>query len=256
MPELGLLQRFVGSWEHYLINKPAEWTPEKTTRTLTAKSEWILDGRVLQGKAEWSPSGTKALSLMAYDAQNKEYRSWYFDSSGSMPRGENRGTGDEANKTFMWKGTLPNGVTSTQIHRFIDNDTQDWTLVFKDSTGKVLSNMEAKGKRKPSVTHSDAQRQEGKASPPEMKALEKLVGTWKVEQENKVPEQARLTYFLKGQSILGGRFVQQMGSSHDEVEPTQTGMYTYDPSKKSYRYWFFMSSGSFTDITGTWDESS
>ncbi len=106
------------------------------------------------------------------------------------------------------------------------------------------------------LMHVDVRGQEPNAPPPEMKALERLIGTWKVEQENKVPEQANLTYVLKGQSILGGRFVQQIGSSHDDAEPTQMGMYTYDPNEKSYRYWFFMSSGFFTDITGTWDESS
>jgi hypothetical protein len=106
------------------------------------------------------------------------------------------------------------------------------------------------------LIHGDVWGQDSSAPPPEMKALERLVGTWKVEQENKVPEQARLTYVLKGQSILGGRFVQQMGSPHDGTKPTQMGMYTYDSSEKNYRYWFFMSSGFFTDITGTWDESS
>jgi len=71
-----------------------------------------------------------------------------------------------------------------------------------------------------------------------------------------VPEQANLTYVLKGQSILGGRFVQQMGASSEEATPTQMGMYTYDSNEKNYRYWFFISSGFFTDFTGTWDESS
>ncbi len=68
--------------------------------------------------------------------------------------------------------------------------------------------------------------------PPEMKALERLVGTWDVEQENKVPEQDRLNYVLKAKAILGGRFIQQMGASHDEAKPTQMGMYTYDVNKK------------------------
>ena len=106
------------------------------------------------------------------------------------------------------------------------------------------------------LMHGDVWGQDSSAPPPEMKALEKLVGTWKVEQENKVPEQGTVTYVLKGQSILSGRFVQQLGSSNNAVKPTQMGMYTYDSNEKNYRYWFFMSSGFFTDFTGTWDESS
>ena len=37
VPELGLLQRFVGSWEHHVISKPAEWTPEKMAECSKAK---------------------------------------------------------------------------------------------------------------------------------------------------------------------------------------------------------------------------
>lgn len=148
VPELKPLQRFIGSWETQVVSKPAQWTPERTTMTFTSKGEWILGGRVLQGKAVWSPSGVKALALMSYDAENKEYRQWYFDSSGAMPRGDNRGKWDEATKTFTWKSTFRNGNTSTQIHRFIDDEKHEWTSVFKDRRGRVLLDMEAKVKRK------------------------------------------------------------------------------------------------------------
>ena len=33
-------------------------------------------------------------------------------------------------------------------------------------------------------------------------------------------------------------------------------MYTYDSNKKTYRYWFFHSSGFSWESTGTWDKSS
>ncbi len=107
-----------------------------------------------------------------------------------------------------------------------------------------------------SLAHTDGRGQESTAPPPEMKPLKRLVGTWNVEQENNVPEQTRVNYVLKGQPILGGRFIQQMGADQDEAEPTQIGMYTYDANKRNYRFWFFMSSGFFTEFTGTWDESS
>ena len=106
------------------------------------------------------------------------------------------------------------------------------------------------------LMHAEVRGQGPDAPPPEMKALERLVGTWNVEQENKVPEQARLNYVLKAKAILGGRFIQQMGASHGEAKPTQMGMYTYDVNKKDYHYWFFMSSGFFAESIGTWDESS
>ena len=258
VPELKPLQRFIGSWEQQMVSKPAEWTPEKTTMTLTSKGEWILDGRVLQAKAEWSPSGTKALALMAYDAENKEYRQWYFDSDGGMSRGENRGKWDEAAKTFTWKGTLPNGVTSTQTHRFIDNDTQEWTLVFKDSTGKVLLNMEAQAKRKASVTHSDAQRQGAKAPPPEMKLLQQMVGTWQETNVSRVaewtPKETRGKSTSKVASILGGHFV-RCEVFDDNGKAVAMMIRTFDAEQQAYRQWTFHPGSCGVESRGPWDEA-
>ena len=104
------------------------------------------------------------------------------------------------------------------------------------------------------LMHADVRGQEPNL-PPEMKPLEKLVGTWKVEHVGKVPEQTPFTCIIKTQPVLGGRFVQQTGDV-DKGEPNQIGMYTYDSNRKTYRYWFFHSSGFFVDSTGTWNESS
>jgi len=147
-PELKVLQRFIGSWEQQVVSKPAQWTPQKQTMGLTTKCEWILGGRMLQSKGEWSPGGIETLILMTYDAEKKVYRQWYFDSKGIIPRGEELGKWDEATKTLTWTGRLGNGITKTGVTRFIDKDTNEWTVVFKDSDGKVLLDMEGKAKRK------------------------------------------------------------------------------------------------------------
>jgi hypothetical protein len=88
-----------------------------------------------------------------------------------------------------------------------------------------------------------------------MEALERLVGTWKVETIDKIPEETRSTSIVRFEPVLGGRFVQQTGGFDDSGTPTQMGMYTYDSDRKNYRYWFFMSSGFYWEATGTWDES-
>ncbi len=103
---------------------------------------------MIEHRGVWSPGNIHALCLMAYDPEDNVYLQWYFDSAGSIPRSETRGKWDEATKTFTWTGRLGNGTTSTQIHRFIDADTQEWTLVLQDGTGKVYLDMEAKAKRK------------------------------------------------------------------------------------------------------------
>ena len=107
------------------------------------------------------------------------------------------------------------------------------------------------------LMHAHVRGQESNAAPPEMKALERLVGTWKVEQIVKVPKETRSTNFVvKGELVLGGRFLREQAGSDNKGKPTGTGMYTYDSNRKTYRYWFFHSSGFYWDSTGTWDESS
>ena len=107
------------------------------------------------------------------------------------------------------------------------------------------------------LMHADVRGQECRAPPPEMKALERSLGTWKVEQIDLVPEETRPANFVvKRELVLGGRFIQEMGNFDDKGKPTFTGMYTYDSIRKTYRYWFFLSSGFYWEPTGTWDESS
>ena len=106
------------------------------------------------------------------------------------------------------------------------------------------------------LMHADVRGQESTAPTPEMKALERLLGTWKVEQIVKVPEESRSTNLVvKRELVLGGRFVQEMGGFDDQGKPNFMGMYTYDSNKKAYRYWFFLSGGFYTESTGTWDEN-
>jgi Tfp pilus assembly protein PilF len=104
------------------------------------------------------------------------------------------------------------------------------------------------------LMHADLRGQES-SPPPEMRALEKLVGSWKVEHVGKVPEEVPFTCIIKTRPVLGGRFIQQTGDV-DESQPNQIGMYTYDSNRRAYRYWFFHSSGFFVDSTGTWNEGS
>jgi hypothetical protein len=105
------------------------------------------------------------------------------------------------------------------------------------------------------LMHADVRGQES-APPPEMKALARLLGTWKVEQTTSVPkETASITHVVKRELVLGGRFVQDM-VGFDDGKPTFTGMFTYDSQRKVYRNWFFHSSGFYFEATGTWDETS
>ena len=148
-PELKVLQRFVGSWQQQVLINTAEWISERLTMTATVTADWILSGRMVENKGVYSPGGMRFLVIVAYDAENKEYRQWCFDSHGTIPRGdESRGKWDETTQTFTWLSSTSDGGTQTQTHRFIDKDAFEWTLVRKDRNGKVYLDIEAKSKRK------------------------------------------------------------------------------------------------------------
>jgi hypothetical protein len=257
-PELKPLQRFIGSWDQQVVSKPTIWTPKETTAKCPVTVNWILRGRMIEHRCAWSPGNTQGLCLMAYDAVNGQYRQWYFDSSGSIPHGENRGKWDEAAKTFTWKGASDNAITSTQTHRFFDSDTQEWTLVFKDRTGKVLLDMEAKAKRKPLVTSSDSQGQGAKAPPPEMKLLRQMIGTWKESNVSRVaewtPEETRGQSTLKVVPILGGHFV-RCEVFDDDGKAIAMMIRTFDAEQQACRQWMFHPGSCGVEARGQWDDA-
>ena len=88
--------------------------------------------------------------------------------------------------------------------------------------------------------------------PPEMKVLEKMVGTWDDESLTKVakwtPKETRHASTLKVEVVLGGRFLQGKGfDKQGKFEHLQ--MWTYDPQKKVYRWWIFHSNGFASEMT-------
>ena len=147
-PELKVLNRFVGEWEETVLQKPAAWTPKRTTITATGTRKWILNGRMIENKGVWSPSKDEFLHLMTYDAEKGEYRQFYFDKDNPVLRDEVRGKWDEKTKTMTFKGEMANGVQSVVIDRFLDDDSFTWTLVATDRAGKVVLDMEGKCVRK------------------------------------------------------------------------------------------------------------
>ncbi len=84
--------------------------------------EWALGKKLLQGKQKQPPGNLEPLSLMAYDTQSNVFRSWYFDSSGTLARGELTGQWDEGTTTLTFTGSEPNEVTFTSTLRLVSPD--------------------------------------------------------------------------------------------------------------------------------------
>ena len=102
-PELNVLDRYVSIWEETVVSKPALWTPERTTSTISGTRQWILDGHMIENKGVWSPENKQFLHLMTYDPQSKQHRQWYYDKDGLIPQ-EYRGKWDKATQTLTFTG--------------------------------------------------------------------------------------------------------------------------------------------------------
>jgi hypothetical protein len=91
--------------------------------------------------------------------------------------------------------------------------------------------------------------------PPELKVLDRLIGTWDDETVSRpalwTPKELRGTSKIAREWVLAGRFVQQKSSNPDGSE--MMVMHTYDAQKKAYRYWVFGSDGNSADATGQWN---
>jgi hypothetical protein len=95
------------------------------------------------------------------------------------------------------------------------------------------------------------------AKPPELKVLERLIGTWESDVISKpaewTPKEVRTKGTLTREWVLNGRFVQEKGG---DLQNPNLCLFTYDVQKKAYRFWLFDSAGTAMELTGHWDEAS
>lgn len=134
-PELKVLERLVGSWDAAAVFKPAEWTPKEERSTSKVTRKWVLDGWFLQDTSEIS-DGSESISLLGYDAGQKKYRGWWFNSEGH--RNKSFGDWDEASGTLSFRADLEDGLVSTSSVKFIDTDHHVWKVEVKDAGGKLF----------------------------------------------------------------------------------------------------------------------
>jgi hypothetical protein len=91
---------------------------------------------------------------------------------------------------------------------------------------------------------------------PESKVLSQWVGTWKTEVVSKpaewTPKEVKTTGTITCKRVLGGKFVEESGSSLAPGTEHRV-IWGYEPRRKVYRNWFFDSQGNTLEATGTWD---
>jgi len=147
-PELQVLEKWVGTWDEVMTNKPTEWLPTAGTSTTVNTRAWAIGGKFVRGEGQWEPAKTKYLHLMTYDPAVGKYRSWYFDSANSIPREIVTGTWDETTATMTWEGVDENGIRTKGTHRIVDEDHQEWSVTATSRAGVVLMDLSGKCTRR------------------------------------------------------------------------------------------------------------
>jgi len=91
--------------------------------------------------------------------------------------------------------------------------------------------------------------------PAELKVLDHYVGVWNIEI---IPQDQLAKGTAKAEWILDGRFVQQnveMQSADGTRRANIIALMTYDPARKKYWRWAFVSDGITSEGEGVWDNA-
>lgn len=100
---------------------------------------------------------------------------------------------------------------------------------------------------------------EGPPKPPELKVLERFVGTWDAESVSKpavwTPKEVREKYVEVREMILDGWFVESKARAADGKTDSGIWMMTYDLARREYREWLFLTGGFSIQWSGQWDEA-
>jgi hypothetical protein len=145
--EMQVLEDMIGTWDEEMTNKETEWTPKVEKSKALTKRTWALGGKFMRGEGAWQPAKNDFLHVLSYDPVAKGYRSWYFDSAGTMPRTAVTAAWDEKTRTLTWQDTddARNKIVGT--HKIIDKDHTQWTLVTTSPEGKILLDLTGKCRR-------------------------------------------------------------------------------------------------------------
>lgn len=140
--EFQVLERRIGTWDTEQTIKPGVWVPDGSKAKGVETVEWTLDKKFIQIKHKQQPGNLEALSLVGFDSRSSVFRTWFFDSSGNLPRSEITGQWDEPTQTLTFKSTDPEAVTVTSTQKFVGSDRIETRSVWRAKDGTILMEIE------------------------------------------------------------------------------------------------------------------
>lgn len=145
--EFQVLERRIGTWNTEQTIQPRGWVPDGSKSTGTETVEWTLDKKFIQSKHKQQPGNKEALSIVGFDSRSNVFRTWFFDSSGNLPRSEFTGLWDEQTQTLTFKSIDPEDVTVTSTQKLVGSDRIETRSVWRAKDGKVLMEIEGTATR-------------------------------------------------------------------------------------------------------------
>jgi hypothetical protein len=135
-PELKALDHYVGVWNVEFTNKDLPFKGAKST------AKWILDGRFVEQTGELESKeggrGLKIKTLYTFDAKKNAFRSWTFDSEGSITESDCVWDDKAKTMTSISKKIEGEGFATTTAD-FSEEGVEKWKIAISDSTGKVTA---------------------------------------------------------------------------------------------------------------------
>ncbi|MCE9553649.1 MAG: nuclear transport factor 2 family protein [Planctomycetes bacterium] len=120
------------------------WQDESPEEHLETECHWARNENFLILSFRASIAGRTQMAgiqVIGYDAANKQFRSWVFDSDGGF------GEGAWTQKGKQWfihqKGSLPDGRTSSAVNviRQLDGDSFTWQSTNREIDGRIEPNV-------------------------------------------------------------------------------------------------------------------
>jgi hypothetical protein len=143
-----ILQRRVGTWITETTYQQAEWTPEDTTTKGEETIRWSLDKSMLITEGWSKPGDNKSTGLMVYDQQTAQYRAWWFNNKGVIPRSDTTGGWDAGSESLVFRSDLGNGNRQTLQLTFTNKDRFDWTMIIRNQDGRLMMDVAGHTTRK------------------------------------------------------------------------------------------------------------
>jgi hypothetical protein len=246
-PELQVLERFIGTWEHELTIKPAG--AEASTINTVDYRFWSRGERILHFS---NPTDDPELHFsLTYDPESKTYPGVLLIGS---TRATVSATWDAKKQTMVFSMKYTDGSTYSGEHRFIGKDRAEASGIVRNSDGDVVLELQWKQNRRKNSDRTFADSVNANDTPKrsaELQVSDRLVGTWDSVLTDETTGM-QVDAAEQGWWSEKGKFVLFKSFEKSSKKESYFFLVTYDANGKVYRACSIDESAASSHV-GTWN---